>query len=886
MYKLIIQSRKSVLALTVFIIGCFVFQTGLALAKQPQQNHVLVLNSYEKGFPWTDNIVKGIESTLTKELPDINLKIEYMDSKLIKYNDVYKKKLHDLYLYKYGKSKFNVIITTDDNAFNFVREYHKSVFHGANIIFCGVNNMNAPNLVDPNRFTGILEISSEKETIELARRLNPGIKRVVIVVDSTPSGNYRWKQLKQIFTHFPDLKFIRFDDQDTLFNIEKKMANLSDDTIAIFATFYRDKSGRYISLGEGASRISAASSQPIYTYHLQVLEHGTIGGKLLGGAHHGKKAAEMVLKLIKGEKIQNIPIVTDSLARYIFDYQQLNRFNIRLSDLPENSLILNKPLSFYTENKILVLLTSLCLLILVMIIVALQINIVRRKQAEKTVLESHERLLTILDGLDAHIYVTDITTYKILFMNKQMINDFGQDQTGEICWDVLRRRTGPCKNCVNPSLTEKPEKLGDDISWEYKNPITDKYYINHNRDIDWTDNRQVRLQIATDITTLKEMEEELRQAHKMEAIGTLSGGIAHDFNNILSGIFGYAQLVEADIDHPGKVLKNIEQVQKGAQRAAELVQQILTYSRQTKYEKHLFALYVEVDSALKLIRSSIPSTIEIKKRLESKSIVLADPTRIHQVVMNLCTNAYQAMRKTGGDLTVSLSDIEIEQPRYLVDKTIIPGRYIKLVVSDTGDGMDENELKKAFEPYFTTKETGQGTGLGLALVQAIVDEHDSFLEVFSTQSRGTNFFIYFPIVEHKIENPVTTNKGHRQLHGNETLMIVDDEDAIRDIYSKYFGSFGYRIHAFDNGNDALEAMKPDPGKFDLIITDMTMPGITGDVFAEKVLKVRPDIPIILCTGFSEHMVETKAVELGIKKILQKPISNHDLICLIREILDE
>ena len=315
-----------------------------------------------------------------------------MDSKEVKYDSAYKKELFDLYTFKYKNLKFDVIITTDDNAFNFVREHHEDIFSGTNVVFCGVNNIEAPDLVDRKLFTGILEITAEKETIDLILDLHPGTKRVVIIMDTTPSGNYRWQQLEMIFRYFPEIEFIRLDDSYYISEIEDKMKNLTDDTAAIFATLYRDKSGRFISLSEGTSRVSEASKQPIYTYHLQVLKHGTIGGKLLGGEQHGKMAAEMALQIIQGEKAQNIPIVKESLAKYIFDYSQLKRFNIQESALPPKSIIINRPFSLYEEYKVLVWTTGLFIFILIIIILALQMNIVKRKQVEVKIKEFNAHL--------------------------------------------------------------------------------------------------------------------------------------------------------------------------------------------------------------------------------------------------------------------------------------------------------------------------------------------------------------------------------------------------------------------------------------------------------------------------------------------------------------
>ncbi len=406
------------------------------------------------------------------------------------------------------------------------------------------------------------------------------------------------------------------------------------------------------------------------------------------------------------------------------------------------------------------------------------------------------------------------------------------------------------------------------------------------------DNETCTMGLFRDVSKLLEAEKEksrlegrLLQSQKMEAIGELAGGIAHDFNNILSGIIGYAQLAQINIENSEKAIKNIDEILLGSNRAAELVQQILTFSRRTEYQKSSFRLSTVVDEALKLLRSSIPSTIEIVKKLNAESFVYADPIKIHQVVMNLSTNGYHAMRETGGTLTISLTNATISKPKYLWNKKIIPGKYIKLEVSDTGIGMNQHEQEKAFEPYFTTKEIGHGTGLGLALVHAIVDEHDSFLEISSKPGKGTNFFIYFPVVKQAVTDNANVNVN-TQIRGHETIMLVDDEEQIRESCHAFLESQGYIVNSFSNGVEALNNYKTDPTKFDLILTDLTMPKLSGDKLAKEILKLQPETPIILTTGFSERLTESQAMEIGIMKFVKKPISNYDLTVLIRKLLNQ
>lgn len=397
---------------------------------------------------------------------------------------------------------------------------------------------------------------------------------------------------------------------------------------------------------------------------------------------------------------------------------------------------------------------------------------------------------------------------------------------------------------------------------------------------------------ARDITEYKQAAQErknlavqLEKSQKMEAIGTLAGGIAHDFNNILSGILGYSQLAELSLDNPVKAKENIAQIVKGAKRAAGLTRQILTFSRQTDYEKQPLHLYIVLKEALKLLRSSIPTTIEINESIFSKQIILADSTQMHQVIMNLCTNAYHAMGKSGGILTIKLLDVEISEDKDFFDKIMKNGTYLKLEITDTGPGMNQEILLKAFDPYFTTKEVGKGTGFGLALVHAIVEEHDGYIKVESTVGQGTSFYVYLPIVGQNTDIYAGMKEKKAFKGGTENIMVVDDERDICLVTQEFLQIYGYTVAIFENGQKALEVFEKDPDQFDLIVTDMTMPYMAGDELAKKILTVRKDIPIILCTGYSETVSEAIALEIGIRKYVQKPFSNEELAVLIRNILD-
>ena len=371
----------------------------------------------------------------------------------------------------------------------------------------------------------------------------------------------------------------------------------------------------------------------------------------------------------------------------------------------------------------------------------------------------------------------------------------------------------------------------------------------------------------------------------MEAIGTLAGGIAHDFNNILSPMIGYADLLKFEIPPQSPHQAYIEGIYLAAMRARELVNQILLFSRNAAQEVKPLKLQPIVKEALKLLQSSIPSTIAVKQEIDPDCRpVIADSTQIHQIVMNLATNAYHAMEDNGGQLSVSLHEVNMEADSS-ADATSAAGPCACLTIADNGIGMPPTMLDKIFDPYFTTKEKGKGTGLGLSVVQGIVQSSGGLIRVNSTPGKGTEFKIFLPVINPQA-TPSAPNDAAPIRGGNERILLIDDEEAIVKITRQMLEHMGYRVTTRVSSIEALEAFRAKPDEFDLIITDMTMPHMTGDKFAHAAITVKPDIPIIICTGFSEKMNWEKAKSLGIKGFLMKPIILSELTSMVRTVLDD
>jgi len=384
---------------------------------------------------------------------------------------------------------------------------------------------------------------------------------------------------------------------------------------------------------------------------------------------------------------------------------------------------------------------------------------------------------------------------------------------------------------------------------------------------------------------LANSERQLQQVMKLQAIGTLAGGIAHDFNNILFPIVGYTELTMDDIPEDSQARQNLEEILKATSRAKELVQQILTFSRQNGQERKPLKVQSLIKEAVKLLRATIPSSIEIECNVdEFCGLIKGDPTQIHQIIMNLCTNAYHAMQETGGKLEVGLKETDISYEQSVERVGMKVGKHIELLVKDSGHGMDPQVRERIFEPYYTTKKQGKGTGLGLSVIHGIVKNHGGDITVSSQPGKGSSFKVYLPIIEEVEEEP-QTDEPLIEIKGKERILLIDDEQQIIDIERQILERLGYIVTSTTDSQEALEEFAAQPDHFDLVITDMTMPKMTGDQLAQRIMDIKPQIPVILCTGFNETISEEKALAMGIDKFVMKPVVKEELASTIRKVLD-
>jgi two-component system cell cycle sensor histidine kinase/response regulator CckA len=516
-----------------------------------------------------------------------------------------------------------------------------------------------------------------------------------------------------------------------------------------------------------------------------------------------------------------------------------------------------------------------------------------RKQAEEALRESEERYRILFEDSRDAVYITT-REGKLINANQSALDLFGYSREELTSVNTLQLYVHPSDaSKFQKEIKEKGFVRDYEVAFRKKDGTEMDCLLTTT--LRRADGGGILAYqgIVRDITKRRQAEEEhrklevqLEQAQRMEAIGTLAGGIAHDFNNILSAIMGYTELVREDVPEGTKAHANLQEVLNAGIRAKDLVGQIRAFSRQREHEQKPVRISGIIKEALGLLRPSLPTTIEIRQNIQTESdTVLADPSQIHQVLMNLCTNAAHAMCEKGGILELTLEEVDFDTHDVASYPGLTPGAYVRLSVSDTGHGMNRRVMKRIFDPYFTTKEKGVGTGLGLAVVDGIVKTHGGAINVYSELEKGTTFHIYLPRTEHP-RGVVEAEEIKPFPTGHEHILFVDDEKLLVDIGFQMLERLGYQVTARTSSTEALEAFRAQPEKFDLVITDRTMPNMTGETLAKELTQIRPDIPVILCTGYSEMPSESKLGASAIRDVVRKPIVVREMANTIRRVLEK
>jgi PAS domain S-box-containing protein len=520
-------------------------------------------------------------------------------------------------------------------------------------------------------------------------------------------------------------------------------------------------------------------------------------------------------------------------------------------------------------------------------VLSIAVDISEQHEMEVETRNSEIRLRTILDNLKSKVVLLD-TELRVIWPNKVACEQAGMHRAeiiGKRCHDIWSHGHKMCSTCpvkisaASMEVKSAIQTSNDGRTWRIMGcPV-----------VDGAGRLMGIVEVSEDITERMQLEGQVRQAQKMESLGTLAGGIAHDFNNILTAILGFTELSMGRIESSSELHDDLQEVYQAGIRAKELVNQILTFSRRVETDLQPLQVQIVVREAMKLLRSTLPSTIEFRQNLGNGiGLVMADPTQIHQIIMNLCTNAAHAMeRQSGGVLSVDIDEYVPSAADFKNHPMLRKGKFVRMRIGDTGCGMSPEVIASIFDPYFTTKDLGEGTGLGLSVVHGIVKESGGEVLVESEVGVGSVFTVLLPLLAER-EGRRSGNIQEETVmpKGNERILVVDDELPILSMTKRILERSGYSVKTESDPREALQQIRANPQLFDLIISDVTMPGMTGDRLAEAVLAVRPDVPVVLMTGFSNLINRDTLEQTGVKEILLKPLAAATLVQQVRKILDE
>lgn len=1113
---------------------------------------ILLLNSYHPGYAWSDSEIEGFLEGLQSWKPGLLPHIEHLDAK--RFLDPASREAVERHLrFKYRAMRVDLLVAFDETAVFMAMRLRRSLFPETPLVFAGVDDREAAFLPAERGVFGVLEKHDIEGTFELALRLHPHARQVLVLHDETEAGLALRRQAEAVLPRFEGRIKAVFPPPLTLEEAAEQVAKLPPEAFALILSFVTDRAGRSLPLEGGTHLLTAKAEVPVYGLSSSRLGHGILGGMLLDGRDHGLKAAALARRVLAGEDPDRIPMDETPSTAPMFDYRQMTRFGIGVRDLPAGSRIVNRPPTFFDRNRTAILFAAVAAPPLGVLVFFLIILLNRKRRLEERLAQSEGRFRKffeqaplpyleldlegrilavnasfidmlgrrreeiagrrmtdwispegladfeegfrrlqagegvfgqefelligdgerrriewfvhgdengVLEGRRFRSLLRDITAdrrqqaereaqrqflqaifesvphivmlvdreVRILRINRQGARQVGktpEEIEGLFCGDALfcvHALTGPCcgeteacpecpvrrlvKHCfatgeavenvsgklrlringgekeidalisaarvrneerdlvlvslvdvsalrlAEREIRESEERLNrliekapDGIYIQkagvirFANPMAARIFgapspealigrlirdLVHPEEHEALAARLAALKqgvpvpprtfrivrfdgkgaevdvasvffhfrgedavlvFARDVTEQKKLERGLVQTQKMEAIGTLAGGIAHDFNNILGVIVGNAELMAFDPKLPPGARGQLEQILAASQRAKSLVRQILAFSRHSREEKLFINLKAILKETIRFLRSSVKPSVRLEQFIAADAgAVFADPTQMQQVVMNLCTNAVQALGEEGGLLRLELENVELGPEDLAGQAGVLPGPYLLLTVTDTGCGMHPEVAARIFEPFFTTKGPDRGTGLGLAVVHGIVHAHGGFIRVYSEPGRGSTFKVFLPRAEGEAE--ADTAAAPPLPTGSETILFVDDEVPLAELGRGLLSGLGYRVEVRTAPLEALAAFQSVPSRYDLVITDLAMPQMNGLRLARELFLIRPDVPVILCTGFGEPEEEGKAHALGIRAVLYKPLLRRELAEAVRRVLDE
>ncbi|MCP3889014.1 MAG: response regulator [Desulfobulbaceae bacterium] len=873
------MSHKSIYYFCLLLITLYVLSPSACTAEEEKKT-VLYLNSYHNGYHWSDGLLKGVRTVLNSSRYKIDLQIEYMDAKKYNYANI-SKNLFSLYKEKFVNENFDIIIISDNDALNFINEHRDELFPGVPVVFCGINDLQKSDTIRGN-ITGVVEIFDLIATLEVAKTLHPEKNRLVVLIDNSTAGRAIQRQVEKIAKREDTGLEIEFWVQLSMQEAQQRVRKLPDNTFLFIAPYYQTIEGHFYTSEEVSEAIYKHSSVPIYTAWEFMVGYGAVGGRVLSGVKHGEIAGRMALEILAGVKPDDIPINNKPGGVYIFDYAVMDKLGIDQMLLPENRKIINSPEAFYSLSKELFWTIMISFVLLLLALVSMLGAMLERRKAELKIIDQLAFQETLMDTIPQLVSWKDVNG-KYLGANQAFVDFFGIAETqlveGMNTYDIVRDDDYGNWSAVIDSAVIDSQKAFRKLRRQVSSQDGNESWLEVNKvPLKGQGGRLVGvLSTAENITKEQNLEKQLLQSQKMEAIGTLAGGISHDFNNILTSIINSTELAIGDIPPESQTEADLKRVLKAARRGSRVVQQILSFSRPSTEGFRPTDMSEIIQEVVHLMEASTPANINVSCMIQErcKFFVHADPTQMHQAILNLTTNGYHALREKGGNLEIFLKR-EHDTSSDIITTEHGENYQIKVSVADNGPGIAPEIIDKIFNPFFSTKAKGEGTGLGLAVVHGIVKSHQGSISVAHREGGGTIFEIILP--ESEAANDIVSNSLHGDIKsGGNILFVEDDEDQLQTT-PRLLEEMGFSVTAVRDSLAAVKLASSGQNHFDIVISDFDMPELSGTELAEQLT----ELPFILISGRDDAKTAARP-HANIQKVIIKPYHKKDIMDGIRDI---
>lgn len=857
-----------------------------APARNPAR--VLVLHSYDPSYNWSVEVTLGLRSTLEALPREIDLWIEYLNVRKLGRETAWRWMSETLERRHAGR-RFDLVIACDDAATEYLLDASPGFLRRTPVVFCGVGNRNLIRRLPRDRFTGVEEVSTASDFLDEMLKMLPSPRRIVLVTDSSPDGLEHRGFYAEIARSRPGLRFEFLDgSQLAVPEILERLRRLDKASLVVLTRFTRDDRGAYISPQWMAAEAARVSGAPVVSPHVRVLGQGILAGNLSAGFAHGEMAARMAAELLAGVPARDIPLRRHGNVRLIVDDSVAARWNVPRSAIPAGAEILNptggwRALSSFDRRLVgaVIVLAVLQMLLIAVLLVTMW----QRRKAERELRTSREMLDRAQRTARIGLWTREPRTQRLLWSN-EVHRMFGLPE-------ALKHLTfEKFLSFVHPDDRLRVEQIIRSSDRERRSRVVEFRVVRpdgsvrHVRSVgEWTTGPRGEPLVAgmvQDITELKHMEEMLAQVQRVEALGTLAGGVAHDFNNLLTVINGYSQLLASALPPDDPRLAHVREIQRAGERASELTRQLLAFSRRQILSPRLLDLNQVIRDNLGFLRPILGEAVTLQLDLDpSISPMHADPAQLGQVLINLAANARDAMPQ-GGTFSIRTSMQVMREFSRAGDECILPGRYVELTVADDGCGMDEETRRRAFEPFYTTKPVGKGTGLGLASVYGIIRQSGGYITVDSRKGVGTTFRMLFPAAEGAVARqpaadpaPVPPQSGR--------ILVVDDQPELAEVIRLALQQSGFEVRVATSGPDALamaQRLLPEWVP-DLLLTELALPGLEGAELARRLRTLVPALRVL----FLSHpdKAEQRSGQLD-APLLAKPFTPAALAAAVREAL--